>query len=75
MPKERAGSRRDFPHSVDEASLNQNAATFIAGLVIAVAACWQLALVIIVLVPVIAINGWIQMKFMKGFDADLKVWL
>ncbi|KAG1327604.1 ABC transporter B family member 11 [Cocos nucifera] len=53
--------------------LSQNAATFIAGLVIAVAACWQLALLIVALVPVIMVNGWIQMKFMKGLDADLKM--
>ncbi|XP_073111706.1 ABC transporter B family member 11 isoform X5 [Elaeis guineensis] len=53
--------------------MSQNAATFIAGLVIAVAACWQLALLIVALVPVIVVNGWIQMKFMKGLDADLKV--
>ncbi|XP_073111688.1 ABC transporter B family member 11 isoform X3 [Elaeis guineensis] len=53
--------------------MSQNAATFIAGLVIAVAACWQLALLIVALVPVIVVNGWIQMKFMKGLDADLKM--
>lgn len=53
--------------------MTQNAATFIAGLVIAVAACWQLALLIFALVPVIMVNGWIQMKFMKGLDSDLKV--
>ncbi|XP_038972658.1 ABC transporter B family member 21-like [Phoenix dactylifera] len=53
--------------------ITQNATTFIAGLVIAVAACWQLALLIVALVPVITVNGWIQMKLMKGLDADLKV--
>jgi ATP-binding cassette subfamily B (MDR/TAP) protein 1 len=36
-------------------------------------ASWQLALVILALIPLIGINGVIQMKFMKGFSADAKV--
>ncbi|KAL8150337.1 hypothetical protein V2J09_020145 [Rumex salicifolius] len=52
--------------------LVQNIATATAGLVIAFTANWMLALVILVLLPLIAINGIVQMKFMKGFSADAK---
>ncbi|KAJ8623580.1 hypothetical protein MRB53_032109 [Persea americana] len=55
------------------ALLVQSAASAIAGLAIAFDANWQLALIILALVPVIGINGWIQMKFIKGFSADAKV--
>lgn len=55
------------------ALLVQNAASAIAGLAIAFEANWRLALIILALVPVIGINGWIQMKFIKGFSADSKV--
>ncbi|CAK7348531.1 unnamed protein product [Dovyalis caffra] len=52
--------------------LVQNIASAIAGLVIAFAASWELALVILVLLPLIGLNGFIQIKFMKGFSADAK---
>ncbi|XP_061961245.1 ABC transporter B family member 21-like [Populus nigra] len=52
--------------------LVQNIASAVAGLVIAFAASWQLALVILVLVPLIGLNGFVQVKFMKGFSADAK---
>lgn len=52
--------------------LVQNLATLIAGLLIAFIANWQLALIILVLIPLIGVNGYIQMKFMKGFSADAK---
>ncbi|KAH8517134.1 hypothetical protein Peur_048355 [Populus x canadensis] len=52
--------------------LVQNIASAIAGLVIAFVACWQLAFVILVLLPLIGLNGFIQMKFLKGFSADAK---
>lgn len=51
----------------------QNIATLIAGMLVAFIACWQLALITLVLVPLIAINGWSQMKLMKGFSANTKV--
>ncbi|MQL95598.1 hypothetical protein Taro_028264 [Colocasia esculenta] len=51
----------------------QNLATLIAGMVIAFTACWQLALIMLALVPLIGLNGWIQMKFMKGVSANAKV--
>ncbi|XP_027350636.1 ABC transporter B family member 11-like isoform X2 [Abrus precatorius] len=53
--------------------LVQNIATALAGLIIAFTACWQLALIILVLVPLIGMNGYVQMKFMKGFSADAKM--
>ncbi|CAK7348529.1 unnamed protein product [Dovyalis caffra] len=52
--------------------LVQNIASAIAGLVIAFTASWELALVILVLLPLIGLNGFIQIKFMKGFSADAK---
>ncbi|KAF8043117.1 hypothetical protein BT93_A1459 [Corymbia citriodora subsp. variegata] len=54
-------------------SIVQNIASAIAGLVIAFAASWQLALIILVLVPLIGLNGYVQVKFMKGFSADAKI--
>ena len=53
--------------------LVQNLATIIAGIVIAFAASWQLALLILVLLPLVGLNGWVQVKFMKGFSEDAKV--
>jgi ATP-binding cassette subfamily B (MDR/TAP) protein 1 len=54
--------------------LVQNIASAVAGLVIAFVACWQLAFVILVLLPLIGLNGFIQMKFLKGFSSDAKVY-
>ncbi|CAL5442290.1 unnamed protein product [Camellia sinensis] len=50
----------------------QNAATAIVGLVIAFQANWLLALIILVMVPLIGLNGYIQAKFLSGFSADAK---
>ncbi|KAJ0471479.1 putative ABC-type xenobiotic transporter [Helianthus annuus] len=55
------------------AQIVQDSASAAAGLVIAFAACWQLALIILVLVPLMSANAFVQMKFMKGFSADSKV--
>jgi len=55
------------------ASTVQNIATVTSAMIIAFTASWQLALVILALIPLIGINGVIQMKFMKGFSADAKV--
>ncbi|KAJ6400885.1 hypothetical protein OIU84_016332 [Salix udensis] len=52
--------------------LVQNISSAIAGLVIAFTASWQLALVVLVLLPLIGLNGFLQVKFMKGFSADAK---
>jgi ATP-binding cassette subfamily B (MDR/TAP) protein 1 len=51
----------------------QNSASAVAGLVIAFTASWQLALIILALIPMIGVNGFVQVKFMKGFSADAKV--
>ncbi|KAH7655238.1 Xenobiotic-transporting ATPase protein [Dioscorea alata] len=55
------------------ALLVQNTATLLAGLVIAFDANWQLSLIILALIPLIGLNGWIQIEFMKGFSADAKI--
>lgn len=55
------------------AQLVQNTATAIAGLVIAFVASWQLAFIILVLIPLIGLNGYVQIKFMQGFSKDAKV--
>jgi ATP-binding cassette, subfamily B (MDR/TAP), member 1 len=52
----------------------QNSATLVAGLVIAFVSNWELSLIILALIPLIGLNGWIQMKFIQGFSADAKVW-
>jgi len=53
--------------------LVQNLTCALAGLIIAFIACWQLALIILVLIPLIGANGYVQTKFMKGFSKDAKV--
>ena len=53
--------------------LVSNIASAVAGLLIAFIASWQLAFIILVLLPLIGVNGYIQVKFMKGFSADAKV--
>ncbi|OVA13521.1 ABC transporter [Macleaya cordata] len=55
------------------ALLVQNLATILSGLIIAFTASWQLALIILVMLPLVGLNGWVQMKFMKGFSADAKM--
>lgn len=53
--------------------LVQNIATAIAGLVIAFGASWQLAFVVLALAPLLGLNGYVQIKVLKGFSADAKV--
>ncbi|KAI5349038.1 hypothetical protein L3X38_001925 [Prunus dulcis] len=52
--------------------LVENSATAIAGLCIAFVANWQLALIILVMLPLLGVNGYFHFKFMKGFSADAK---
>ncbi|CAK8563877.1 unnamed protein product [Lathyrus sativus] len=52
--------------------LVENIATAVAGLVIAFVASWQLALIILALVPLLGLNGFLQVKFLKGFSTDAK---
>ncbi|KAJ6796241.1 putative ABC transporter B family member 21 [Iris pallida] len=51
----------------------QNSATLIAGLGVAFFSNWELAFIILALIPLIGLNGWVQVKFMKGFSADSKM--
>ncbi|KAK4282618.1 hypothetical protein QN277_013974 [Acacia crassicarpa] len=53
--------------------LVENLSSLLAGLIIAFIASWQLALIILVLIPLIGVNGYVQVKFMKGFSADAKM--
>ncbi|KAG0472121.1 hypothetical protein HPP92_016667 [Vanilla planifolia] len=55
------------------ALLVQNTATLSIGLIIAFAANWQLSLIILALIPLIGLNSWAQIVFMKGFSADAKI--
>ncbi|XP_031490564.1 ABC transporter B family member 11-like [Nymphaea colorata] len=52
--------------------LVQNIATIISGVVIAFVANWQLSLIILALLPLIGLQGFAQIKFLKGFSADAK---
>ncbi|KAK3404265.1 hypothetical protein EUGRSUZ_K00570 [Eucalyptus grandis] len=55
------------------AQLVQNSASAVAGLVIAFVTSWQLAFIILALLPLIFVNGFVQVKFIKGFSADAKM--
>lgn len=55
------------------ARIVQNIATAAAGLIIAFTASWELAFIILVMLPLIGIAGYTQVKFMKGFSADAKM--
>ncbi|KAI3523832.1 hypothetical protein L1887_02272 [Cichorium endivia] len=52
--------------------LVQNAATAGCGLIIAFLGNWQLALIVLSLLPLIGLNGYLQMKSITGFSADTK---
>ncbi|XP_051141939.1 ABC transporter B family member 4-like [Andrographis paniculata] len=54
------------------AQLVQDLASAVVGLVIAFVASWQLALIVLAIVPLIALNGYVQIKFMTGFSNDAK---
>ena len=51
----------------------RNLATIVASLVIAFSANWILALVILAVVPLLGLEGFVRVKFIKGFSADAKV--
>ncbi|XP_057789931.1 ABC transporter B family member 11-like isoform X3 [Salvia miltiorrhiza] len=48
----------------------QNVATAVAGLVIGFQASWQLSLIVLVMLPLIALYGYVHMKFIGGFSGD-----
>uniref|UniRef100_A0A7N0VJM5 Uncharacterized protein n=1 Tax=Kalanchoe fedtschenkoi TaxID=63787 RepID=A0A7N0VJM5_KALFE len=52
--------------------LVQNGSSAVTGLVIAFAASWELAFVILVLLPLVGVNGFLQVRALKGFGADAK---
>lgn len=51
----------------------QSLATLICGFVVAMVANWQLALIITVVIPLVGLQGYAQVKFLQGFSADAKV--
>lgn len=51
----------------------KNVASAVAGMIIAFVISWELAVIILVLIPLTGINNYVQVKFMKGFSADAKV--
>ncbi|KAF3780826.1 ABC transporter B family member 9 [Nymphaea thermarum] len=50
----------------------QNISTIIAGLLIAFIANWELALIILGLIPMIGLQSFFQVKLLDGFNADAK---
>ncbi|XP_073136578.1 ABC transporter B family member 21-like isoform X2 [Henckelia pumila] len=55
------------------AQLVQDLSSAAVGLLIAFLANWQLALIVVGIVPLIGLNGFVQLKFMMGFSADAKL--
>ncbi|KAJ7570216.1 hypothetical protein O6H91_01G110400 [Diphasiastrum complanatum] len=51
----------------------QNLSTITAGILIAFTATWQLALLILAIVPLFGLQRFMQMRSMKDFTADIKV--
>ncbi|KAG0499942.1 hypothetical protein HPP92_000014 [Vanilla planifolia] len=51
----------------------QNISTIIAAVIIALVANWKLALIILVIIPLVGLQGYAQMKFLHGFSADAKM--
>ena len=51
----------------------KNVATAVVGIIIAFVISWELAVIILVTIPLTGINHYVQIKFMKGFSADAKV--
>ncbi|KAH9619688.1 hypothetical protein KSS87_015757 [Heliosperma pusillum] len=52
--------------------LVENIATALAGLLIAFLANWILAFIILAMIPLLGLNNYFQVKFMKGFSEDAK---
>ncbi|KAF7130382.1 hypothetical protein RHSIM_Rhsim10G0047700 [Rhododendron simsii] len=55
------------------AQLVQDSASAIVGLVFAFTACWQLAFIVLALLPLIGLSRYVQIKFLQGFSADAKL--
>ncbi|XP_065637436.1 ABC transporter B family member 4-like isoform X2 [Quercus suber] len=52
------------------AQMVQDIVTMITALVIAFFASWELAFIILSLVPLLGVNDYVQQRFMKGFSAN-----
>ncbi|PIN20100.1 Multidrug/pheromone exporter, ABC superfamily [Handroanthus impetiginosus] len=55
------------------AQMVQDLSSAVVGLAIAFGASWQLALIILAMLPLIGLSGYVQIMFMKGFSADAKL--
>ncbi|KAF0926539.1 hypothetical protein E2562_026027 [Oryza meyeriana var. granulata] len=51
----------------------QCTATLVCGIVIAMIADWKLSLIILVVIPLIGLQGYAQVKFLQGFSQDAKI--
>lgn len=51
----------------------QNISTIITGIVIAMIANWKMAMVILIVIPLMGVQGYLQIKFLKGFSENAKV--
>ncbi|CAM0884760.1 unnamed protein product [Alopecurus aequalis] len=47
--------------------------TIVVGLVIALRADWKICLIILCVVPLVGLQGYVQVKFLKGFSQDAKM--
>ncbi|KAM0885954.1 hypothetical protein ACQ4PT_030012 [Festuca glaucescens] len=50
----------------------QCTATLLCGIIIAMSADWKLSLVILVVIPLMGLQGYAQVKFLEGFSQDAK---
>ncbi|KAG8391278.1 hypothetical protein BUALT_Bualt01G0171400 [Buddleja alternifolia] len=55
------------------AQLVQEVASVVIGLAIAFEASWQLALIVLAMIPLLFFSGYVQLKSIKGFSRDAKV--
>lgn len=51
----------------------QCTATLLCGITIAMSADWKLTLVILIVIPLMGLQGYAQVKFLQGFSQDAKV--
>lgn len=51
----------------------QNIATVVTGLIMSFSANWKLAFIILVPIPLIGLQEFLQFKFVQGFSGDVKV--
>jgi ATP-binding cassette, subfamily B (MDR/TAP), member 1 len=55
------------------AVIAQSMSTLTCGIVVAMVASWELSLIILLLIPLVGLQGYAQAMFLKGFSADTKV--